>query len=75
MRYPSSAGIGYAFQLVETGMESINWLKWAALKQEKREIKLWVEEEVVPKGKFQPRREKYLYHVFEVATRRGIKWG
>lgn len=53
--------------------DNINWLKWTALKQEKGEIKLWVEE--VPKGRFQPKKEKYLYPVFEVATRRGIKWG
>ena len=55
--------------------DNINWLKNVVLKQENGKMKLWTEELPIDKYKVKPKREKYLYPVFEVATRRGVKWG
>ena len=55
--------------------DNINWLKNTVLKQENGEMKLWTEDIPVDMYKIKPKREKYLYPVFEVASQRGIKWG
>ena len=55
--------------------DNIDWLKNTVLKQENGKVKLWTEDIPVEKYKIKPKREKYLYPVFEVARKRGIKWG
>ncbi|MFC1979852.1 FAD-dependent oxidoreductase [Chloroflexota bacterium] len=55
--------------------DNINWLKYTVLKQEEGKIKLWAEDVPVDKYKVKPKREKWLYKIFEVATKRGVKWG
>lgn len=55
--------------------DNVNWLKWTMLKQENGRMKLWTEDISIERYKVKPKREKYLYPVFEIATRRGVKWG
>lgn len=55
--------------------DNINWLKWTRLKQENGKMRLWAEDIPVEKYKVKPKREKHLYPIFEVARRKGIKWG
>ena len=55
--------------------DNINWLKHTVLKQENGEMKLWAEDIPVDNYEVRPKREKYLYPIFEVARRRGIEWG
>jgi len=55
--------------------DNVNWLKNTMLKQENRKMKLWTEDIPVERYRVKPKREKYLYPVFEVAKKRGIKWG
>jgi len=55
--------------------DNINWLKWTRLKQGNRKMELWTEDLPVEQYKVKPKREKHLYPVFEVATKKGIKWG
>ncbi|MFC2067795.1 FAD-dependent oxidoreductase [Chloroflexota bacterium] len=55
--------------------DNLNWLKWTRLKQENGKMLLWTEDIPVESYKIEPKREKYLYPVFEVAGRKGIKWG
>jgi succinate dehydrogenase/fumarate reductase flavoprotein subunit len=55
--------------------DNIEWLKTILLRQEQGRMKLWTEDVPAEKYKYKPKREKYLYPVFEVARRRGVKWG
>jgi succinate dehydrogenase/fumarate reductase flavoprotein subunit len=55
--------------------DNVNWLKNTRLKQENGKMKLWTEDIPVDRYKVKPKREKYLHPVFEVATRKGIRWG
>ena len=55
--------------------DNLNWLKNTALKQEGGKMKVWSEDLPVEKYRVKPRLEKWLYPVFEVATKKGIKWG
>ncbi len=55
--------------------DNVNWLKWTRVKQENGKMRLWTEDIPVERYKIKPKREKYLYPVFEVARRKGIKWG
>ena len=38
-------------------------------------MELWTEDIPVERYKVEPEREKYLYPLFEVAKKKGIKWG
>ena len=55
--------------------DNVNWLKYILLKQENGQMKLWTEDMPVDRYKVKPKRERYLYPVFEVARKRGVKWG
>jgi succinate dehydrogenase/fumarate reductase flavoprotein subunit len=55
--------------------DNVNWLKWTRLKQEDGEMRLWTEEIPVERYQVKPKRGKYIYPVFEAATKRGVKWG
>ncbi len=55
--------------------DNVNWLKWTLLKQEGGQMRLWTEDISMEKYKVKPERRKYLYPVFEVAAKRGVKWG
>ena len=55
--------------------DNIDWLKNTVLKQENGKLKLWTEDIPVEKYEVEPKREKYLHKVFEVANKREIKWG
>lgn len=55
--------------------DNVNWLKWTMLRQEDKKMKLWTEDISIEKYKIKPRLEKYLCPLFEVARRRGVKWG
>jgi len=55
--------------------DNMNWLKWTMLKQENGKMKLWTEDIPVERYKIKPKREKYLHPVFEIARKRGVKWG
>ena len=55
--------------------DNANWLKWTMLKKEDGKMNLWTEDIPVDKYKIKPRLEKYLCPLFEVARRRGVKWG
>jgi succinate dehydrogenase/fumarate reductase flavoprotein subunit len=55
--------------------DNVNWLKWTKLKQGDGKMKVWTEDLPVEKYKVKPKRYKHLYPVFEVASKRGIKWG
>ena len=55
--------------------DNVNWLKWTMLKQEEDKMKLWTEDIPIGKYKVKPRIERYLCPIFEVAKRRGVKWG
>jgi fumarate reductase (CoM/CoB) subunit A len=55
--------------------DNINWLRTILLKQENVQMKLWTEEIPAEKFKVKPKRDKYLYPVFAVAEKRGVKWG
>lgn len=56
-------------------MDNINWLKWTRLELEGETMALWAEDIPVDRYKLQPKREKVLHKVFEVATKRGVPWG
>jgi succinate dehydrogenase/fumarate reductase flavoprotein subunit len=54
--------------------DNINWLKWTMLKEENGRMKLWTQD--IPAGReAEPKTGKYLYPVFEVARKKGIRWG
>jgi len=55
--------------------DNVNWLKNTVLKQENGKMKLWTEDIPVERYKVKPKREKYLYPIFEVARKKGITWG
>jgi succinate dehydrogenase/fumarate reductase flavoprotein subunit len=55
--------------------DNVNWLKWTRLKQENGKMRLWTKDIPVERYKIKPKRERYLYSVFEVARRKKIKWG
>lgn len=55
--------------------DNVDWLKWTMLERNGREMKLWAEDIPLEKYRVKPRLEKYLCPIFEVATRRGVKWG
>lgn len=55
--------------------DNVNWLKTVVLRNRNGDMNLWTEEVPIEKYKYKPKRERYLYPVFEVATRRGVKWG
>ena len=55
--------------------DNVNWLKWTMLTKERGKMKLWTEDIPIGKYKVKPRVERYLCPIFEVAKRRGIKWG
>jgi len=56
-------------------VDNIDWLKWIYLKQDNGKMKLWTEDLPIEKYKIKPERKKYLHPVFEVARKRGVKWG
>jgi succinate dehydrogenase/fumarate reductase flavoprotein subunit len=56
-------------------LDNINWLKWTKVKRDNGQMKLWTEDIPADTYRVKPRREKYLYPVFEAANKRGIKWG
>ncbi len=54
--------------------DNINWLKWTMLKEENGKMKLWTQD--IPAGREAGVKPgKYLYPIFEVARKKGIKWG
>jgi fumarate reductase (CoM/CoB) subunit A len=55
--------------------DNVNWLKTILLENEKNEMRVWAEDLPLKRYKVTPKREKYLYPVFEVAERRGVRWG
>jgi succinate dehydrogenase/fumarate reductase flavoprotein subunit len=55
--------------------DNVSWLKNTRLKQEQGRMKLWTEDIPVDKYRIRPSGIKYLNPVFEVATKKGIKWG
>jgi succinate dehydrogenase/fumarate reductase flavoprotein subunit len=55
--------------------DNLNWLKWTRVKQQNGKMQLWTEDLPLERYKFQPKREKHLYPVFEIAHRRGVPWG
>jgi len=56
-------------------VDNIDWLKWTMLKQEEGKMKIWTGDCPVEGYKVKPKKERYLHEVFEVATKRGVKWG
>jgi succinate dehydrogenase/fumarate reductase flavoprotein subunit len=55
--------------------DNVNWLKTILIENEKNEMRVWAEDLPLKRYKVTPKREKYLYPVFEVAERRGVRWG
>jgi fumarate reductase (CoM/CoB) subunit A len=55
--------------------ENVNWLKWTMLKRVNGQAKIWTVDAPVKNYKVKPKLEKYLHPLFEVANRRGVKWG
>ncbi|MBI4187550.1 MAG: FAD-binding protein [Chloroflexi bacterium] len=55
--------------------DNVSWLKWTLLGQENGKMKLWTEDIPIDRYQVKPRLEKYLCPIFEVAARRGVKWG
>jgi succinate dehydrogenase/fumarate reductase flavoprotein subunit len=55
--------------------DNINWLKNSMLKQEDGKMRVWTEDIPVENYKIKPKRDKHLYSVFDVATKRGAPWG
>ena len=55
--------------------DNLNWLKNTMLTLEGGKMKVWAEDIPIEKYRVKPRMEKWLYPVFEVATKKGIKWG
>jgi succinate dehydrogenase/fumarate reductase flavoprotein subunit len=55
--------------------DNINWLKWTMLKQIDGRTKIWTVDAGIDKYKVQPKKERYIHPLFEVADRRGVKWG
>lgn len=56
-------------------IDNVNWLKFTRLKQDDGAMKLWTEDMAIDKYQIKPKREKRLHPVFEVANKRGIRWG
>jgi len=55
--------------------DNVNWLKTIVLMNEQDKMQLNAEDLPLERYKVVPKREKYIYPVFEIATRRGVKWG
>ncbi len=55
--------------------DNVNWLKWTMLKRVNGQAKIWTVDAPVKNYKVKPKLEKYLHPLFEVANRRGVKWG
>ena len=54
--------------------DNIHWLKWTHLQLEDGKMRMGTED-IPLRPEWKPRRERYLYPIFEVARRRGIAWG
>jgi succinate dehydrogenase / fumarate reductase flavoprotein subunit len=55
--------------------DNIDWLKTILAKQRDGKMAIWTEDLPVDRYRVKPKRERYLYPVLEVATKRGIPWG
>jgi len=55
--------------------DNVNWLKWVTIQKGKEGMETATENVPIEQYPLKPKREKFLHPMWQVAERRGIKWG